>query len=271
VASIARSYRDQIGGSRSWLACVFAHVGERHGQEGLVRGVATTSRFFGALAAAGGSFPDAKGMIDDSEGVVDRVSELALAGNGDGALDVFDAFETACRVVQDTYRDWLSSLLSAVYRSWGPDELEALHRYCAEHTLLPWMSIDIRNAPEKRLVRWVRMLQGHFSVLRVGEDDEKFALVQDPCGTCSRQILAGRYDPPFDLAVIEEEHVLTWGRGSTPVYRSHVPVWHVAMARERLGVPWPVNRCPAGLGTGPCETLLYKDPLDPRANGQVPS
>jgi hypothetical protein len=44
----------------------------------------------------------------------------------------------------------------------------------------------------------------------------------------------------------------------------------VAMARERLGVPWPVNRCPAGLGTGPCETLLFKDPLDTRANTFVP-
>jgi hypothetical protein len=271
VASIARSYRDQIGGSRSWVGSIFAHICERHGQEGLARAVAATSRFFVALAAVGGSPPDAEGMTDDFDGAVDRVAERAQAGDRDAALALYDAFETAGRVVQDTYCDWLSSLLSEVYRSWGPDELEDLHRYCAQRTLLPWMTVDIHNAPEKRLVRWVRMLKGHFSVLRVREDDEKFVLVQDPCGTCSRQILAGRYHPPFNLAVVEEEHVLTWGRGSTPVYRTHVPVWHVAMARERLGVPWPVNRCPAGLGAGPCETFLYKDPLDPRANDQVPS
>jgi hypothetical protein len=183
---------------------------------------------------------------------------------------VFDAYEAACRSLQDTYCDWLSSLLSDVYRAWGADELETVHRYCAERTLLPWMTVDIRNAPEKRLVRWVRMLKSHFSVLRLREDDEKFVIVQDPCGTCARQIREGRYEPPFDLAVVDEKHALTWGGGATPVYRTHVPVWHVVMARERLGVPWPVNRCPAGLGAGPCETLLYKDPLDARANDQVP-
>jgi hypothetical protein len=271
VASIARSYRDQIGGSRSWVGCVFARIGERHGEEGLARAVAATLRFFAALAEVGESFSDAGGITEDFDCVVDRVAELAQAGDREDALAVFDTFEMACRVVQDTCCDWLSSLLSEVYRSWGPDELEDLHRYCAERTLLPWMTVDIRNAPEKRLVRWVRMLKGHFSVLRVREDDEKFVLVQDPCGTCSRQILAGRYDPPFNLAVVEEKHELTWGRGATPVYRTHVPVWHVAMARERLGAPWPVNRCPPGLGTGPCETFLYKDPRDPRANDQVPS
>jgi hypothetical protein len=270
VASIARAYRDQIGGSRSWVGWVFAHVGERHGQEGLTAAVAATSRFFAALAAVGGMVPEAEGLTDDSEAVIHEIADRAEADDPRGALAAFDAFEMACRAVQDTYRDWLSSLLSEVYRQWGPDELEDLHRYCAERTLLPWMNVDIRNPPRKRLVRWARMLKGHFSILWASEDDEKFVLVQDPCGTCSRQLLAGRYDPPFDLSVVEEVHLLTWGRGSTPVYRTHVPVWHVAMARERLGVPWPVNRCPAGLGTGPCPTLLYKDPLDQRANDQVP-
>jgi hypothetical protein len=270
VASIARSYRDQIGGSRSWVGWVFAHVDERHGHEGRTAAVAATSRFFAALAEVGQIVPEAERLTDDSDSVVHEIADRAQADDSRGALAAFDAFEKACRAVQDSYRDWLSSLLSEVYRRWGPDELEDLHRYCAERTLLPWMNVDIANPPRKRLMRWARMLKGHFSILRAAEDDEKFILVQDPCGTCSRQLLAGRYDPPFDLAVVEKEHLLTWGRGATPVYRTHVPVWHVAMARERLGVPWPVNRCPAGLGTGPCPTFLYKDPLDPRANGQVP-
>ena len=275
TVSIARAYHDQISGSRSWVGWVFAYIAERHGHEGLSRAVAATSRFYAALASLGGSGPNvllhAEGATDGFDDEVDRLVGLVQVGDRDGALAAFDTFESACRAVQDSYRDWLSALLSEVYRSWGLEELEAVHRYCAERTLLPWMPVDIRNPPDKRLLRWVRMLKGHFSVLRVREDDEKFTLVQDPCGTCSRQILDGRYDPPVNLAVVEERHVVTWGRGATPIYRTHVPVWHVAMARERLGVPWPVNHCPAGLGTRPCETLLYKDPLDPRADDQVPS
>jgi hypothetical protein len=280
ASSIARSYRDQVGGSRAWVAAVFAYVAERHGQDGLAAAAAATSRLFHALAACGalpqlgpdgaGHVRTAEQVADDADAVVASVRTRAAGGDRAGAMAAFDQFEDACRTVQDGYRDWLSALLSEVYRRWGPDELESVHRYCAERTLLPWMAVDVRNAPEKRLVRWVRMLKGHFSGVRVREDDEKFVLVQDPCGTCARQVRDGRYGPPVGLAVVEEEHAVTWGRGTTPVYRTHVPVWHIMMARERLGAPWPVNRCPAGMGTGPCETLLYKDPTDQRANAFVP-
>jgi hypothetical protein len=43
-------------------------------------------------------------------------------------------------------------------------------------------------------------------------------------------------------------------------------VMHVAMPRERIGVPWPLPLCPRGLSTGVCDSYLYKDPYDPRAN-----
>jgi len=277
VASVTRSYRDQFGGSRDWIAAVLAFVHDRHGEEGLALATAATSRVIHALAAEGalavrgdGPARAAEDIAGDTEAAVALVAGRAATGDLDGALAAYDAFEDACRVVHDTYRDVLSALLSTVYGEWGPDELEALHRYCGEQTLLPWMLVDIAKPPEKRLVRWARMLKGHFSKLEIREDDEKFVLVQHPCGTCARQVIGGRYAPPVGLAVVEEAHRVTWGRGTTPVYRTHVPVWHVQMARERLGVPWPVNRCPAGLGSGPCETLLYKDPYDTRANAFVP-
>lgn len=273
ATSIARSYKDQIGGSRDWVGSIFTCVGERGGSKALADLVATTPRVFQALGASevaieGNSLPE--DVVADSAGMVGQVVDRASSGDTEGALSAFDSYEESCRVVQDEYRDWLTALLSSVYRRSGPDELESVHRYCAEHTLLPWMSVDIRNNPAKRLVRWVRMFKGHFSGIQVSEDDEKFTLLQNPCGTCSRQILDGRYEPPFNLAVVEEAHTVTWGRGTTPMYRTHVPVWHVAMARERLGVPWPVNQCPRGLSSGPCPTLLFKDPLNPRANALVP-
>jgi hypothetical protein len=273
AVSIARSYKDQIGGSQAWIATVLSYMGERSGKEGIVDLVGSTSRLFQALAGSGVPLtPDvvAEDAVAGSSALVTEIAARASSGDTGGALAAFDAFEAACRVVQDVYRDWLTALLTSVYRRDGPDELESVHRYCAERTLLPWMSVDIRNSPAKRLVRWVRMLKGHFSGVEVTEDDEKFTLLQNPCGTCSRQVLQGRYQPPVDLAVVEEIHTVTWGRGTTPVYRTHVPVWHVAMARERLGVPWPVNQCPKGLGSGPCPTLLFKDPLNPRANAFVP-
>ena len=185
----------------------------------------------------------------------------------DDLLARFDAIERRSRAAQDTLRDWLSALLSRIYRQGGVDTLEQALRYTAERTLFGWMPTDMARAPEKRLPSWVRMLQGHFSELRIEEDDEKFTIVQDPCGTCTRQIEAGRYGPPLDLAIIEERHATTWFRGDTPVYRAHVPLWHVTLAQELVGVPWPVNQCPAGLGTGPCRGAAVQGPARPGGEG----
>ena len=195
--------------------------------------------------------------------------QAAVDGSPDDALARFDELDARSREAQDALRDWLSALLSRIYRERGVDTLERALRYTAERTLFGWMPTDMARAPEKRLPSWVRMLQGHFSELRIEEDDEKFTLIQDPCGTCTRQIQQGRYGAPLDLAIIEERHATTWFRGDTPVYRAHVPLWHVTLAQELVGVPWPVNQCPAGLGTGPCAVLLFKDPHNPAAKDYV--
>ncbi|HEX3946403.1 MAG TPA: hypothetical protein VHW47_01805, partial [Acidimicrobiales bacterium] len=96
-----------------------------------------------------------------------------------------------------------------------------------------------------------------------------FVITQDPCGTCGRQILDRGYPGPLDLAVVEEEDLLTYGQGGVPVYRTHVPVLHVEIPGERRGIPWPVVRCPAGLRAGPCQILLFKDPDNPKASNYV--
>jgi hypothetical protein len=264
VTSLERSFVGTVDGTRNWVTHTLAYVARERPAEELARLVDASQRFFA-------EYPDPTGSSAAAdESVTGLIADLAARGEPEAALARFDAMELRWLRLQDLYRDWLCTLLSTVYRTAGISELEAVLRDSAERTILAWMPTDRARAPEKRLPSWARMLQGHFSVLRIAEDDEKFTLTQDPCGTCSRQIEQGRYGPPLDLAVVEERHATTWFRGETPIYRAHVPFWHIALASELVGVPWPVNRCPAGLGTGPCDVLLYKDPDDPRAAAEVP-
>lgn len=250
AAALERSFVGTVEGTRNWIAHTFGFAAQSDEPELLGELVDATQTFFAV-------FPDP----------IERSRESTL---GAPTLERFDAMEARCRREQDALRDWLSMLLSRVYRQCGVDTLERALRYTAERTLFGWMPTDMERPPEKRLPSWVRMLQGHFSTLRIEEDDEKFTLVQDPCGTCTRQIEQGRYESPLELAIIEEPHATTWFRGNTPVYRAHVPLWHITLAEELVGVPWPVNQCPAGLGTGPCNVLLYKDPRNPAARNEVP-
>jgi hypothetical protein len=265
VATLERSFVGTVDGTRNWVTHTIAFIARERPAEELVRLVDASQQFFSV-------YPDPTGSSADvDESVAGLIADLAERGDNDAALARFDAMELRWTRLQDLYRDWLSTLLSKIYREMGIDELEAVLRDSAERTIFGWMPTDRARAPEKRLPSWARMLQGHFSVLRISEDDEKFTLTQDPCGTCSRQIEQGRYGSPVDLAVVRERHATTWFRGDTPIYRAHVPLWHIALAGELVGVPWPVNRCPAGLGTGPCDVLLYKDPDDRRASAEVPT
>jgi hypothetical protein len=265
ATALERSFVGTVAGTRNWIAHTFGFAAH-HDDPALLAGlVDATHRCFAV-------FPEPVEAFDTgAPSVVADILDRASRDDHAGARAAFDALEARTRAAQDTLRDWLSALLSHVYREHGVEVLELALRYTAERTLFDWMPTDLARPPEKRLPSWVRMLQGHFSELRIEEDDEKFTIVQDPCGTCTRQIEQGRYDPPLSLAVVTERHATTWFRGDTPIYRAHVPLWHVTLARELAGVPWPVNRCPAGLGTGPCPVLLYKDPHDPRAEDMVPT
>jgi hypothetical protein len=265
VTGLERSFVGTVDGTRNWVTHTIAYVARERPANELVRLVDASQRLFSV-------YPDPTGSSTGAdESVAGLIADLAERGDTDAALARFDAMELRWTRLQDLYRDWLSTLLSTIYREIGIDALEAVLRDSAERTIFDWMPTDRARAPEKRLPSWARMLQGHFSVLRISEDDEKFTLTQDPCGTCTRQIEQGRYGPPLDLAVVRERHAATWYRGDTPIYRAHVPLWHIALAGELVGVPWPVNRCPAGLGTGPCAVLLYKDPDDRRASAEVPT
>ena len=127
------------------------------------------------------------------------------------------------------------------------------------------MPDDIARDPETRIRTWAGMLQGNFATVRVEEDDDKFVITQDPCGSCGRQLAAGRHPGPFDHATVAEVHPITFDRGDVPVYRTHVAVMHFLVPEARIGVPWPVVACPRGTVAAPCRIHLYKDPLDPAA------
>ena len=82
----------------------------------------------------------------------------------------------------------VSALLSYVYRHFGTDALEACLRYSSEKGWMPWMMEDVTHDPATRLREWARLLcVGNFATLTIEEDDEKFLIVQNPCGSCGRQ------------------------------------------------------------------------------------
>ncbi len=162
--------------------------------------------------------------------------------------------------------DAVCAQITHVYRTHGVDVLERSMRAVGEQTLLAWMPKDIERPPEVRIRTWAAMLHGNFAEFTIAEDDERFVITQDPCGSCGRQLECGAFPGPLDHATVSEVHPITFDRGDVPIYRTHVAVMHFLMPTERIGVPWPVVTCPRGSVAGPCRITLYKDPRNSAAH-----
>lgn len=264
VGDLEASFHAQLDRYESWTAHMHAFLVERRGSPAQIALVARTRAFFT-------TYPELSHVPQERpDAMASEVTQAAVAGDYRAALSIFDDGAARWRCLIDFHRDWISQLLTDVYQAHGVDELEAVLRYTGVRSVLNAMKAEIARPVGQRLRTFVRLLHGHFSEVAIVEDDEKFTITQDPCGTCSRQVTSGRYGPPLELAVVKEAHATTWWRGDTPVYRCHIPIWHFELALEKIGVPCPVNQCPAGVSDGPCRILLYKDPLNTSALDAIP-
>jgi len=265
------AYREFHEIYHAWVATIFEFLFEKHGHEAVTKAIGLD----GALAAACGLGLDAEKSRTMDEGL-GRFEALVDAGDLDGAKRLAAEHAAAARDRHDWYRDWVSSLLSHVYRTHGVDGLERCLRYSSEKGWMPWMMEDVTHDPATRLREWTRLLAvGNFATLTIEEDDEKFVIVQQPCGSCGRQDDHNRGQPPWNLAVVEERHPITFCEGDVSAYRTHIAVMHTIMPIERIGTAWPAIRCPKKRGD-PCTIVFYKDsrrvdPVDYERVGKSPS
>ncbi len=239
-----------------WVATIQEFLYEHYGHEGLAKAVPLSEVLVRALKLK----PTVGELLNCSRPAKERMAALIDAGNLEEARSLYAYMEKGFRDLHDLYREWTSLLLSHVYREYGLEALEECLRFSSEKRWMPWMMEDIGQDPRERLRSWVRLLLGNFATLRVEEDEEKFTIFQNPCGSCGRQILDGCYGPPLNLAIVQEKHPITFNQGGVTVYRAHLAVMHTIMPIERIGAPWPVILCPEGTQGAPCQILLYKNP-----------
>ncbi len=253
VLGLYRQFHDLYHG---WTASLFVHLNDQYGHE--VTKASTHIEYTLARSAAVGMNLNAvRAFMEQPE---DRFAARLAAGDRAGAYELYLEIERGARDLHDFYRDYVSFILSKVYRDHGVDALERCLRASSEKDWMPWMMQEIDDDPKARLVTWAELLGvANFGSIRIEEQPDRFVMIQDPCGSCGRQHRGGRHDDPWNLAVIEERHPITYGTGRATAYRTHIPVMHYLMPVERIGAPWPLIQCPREKA-GRCRVTLFKDP-----------
>jgi hypothetical protein len=247
----------------NWVAASLSYVHEEHGEDAMAAALDPEQWLaLGiSLTASVDEVLRARELFTSPEKAGDRIGELVATGDGAGARAYWDEVEAATLKLHDYRIDWASELLSHVYRTYGSDGLAGALAHAAAR---PWwrdrMTADLAMDPVERITQWSFFLGvGNFGVISVSESDEYFAIHHQVCGSCGRQELRRRHDPPWSLArVTEPVPTLNFGIKDYTVYRTHLAAWHFVMPAKEGMAPWPAIDC-SGV-PGRCWFTIYKNP-----------
>jgi len=255
--AVERRFRGGLRGFARWeagsLAALAAAAAVDPGAVDRLQALATTEAW--RIAAHNGVTAGDEAVVTARHG---EAVEASASDTTDAAaaLALYRRIEGSFLRLHDAHRDTVSAIWSALHEVAGREGLEACLRRLADETLLVWMARDLPLPFEDRVREWATVLTANFARVRIDEHPDRVTFVQDPCGTCTRQIL----DAGDPLPAIAPWAPVQVGHDDVPLYRAHVGLMHWLMPTERLGHPWPEIRCPTGSGTGPCRIDLLRTP-----------
>jgi len=194
-----------------------------------------------------------------------EIAALAASGDTAGAKELWDAIDAATQKIHDYRIDWLTSVISHVYRTFGADGLSGAMLKCAYadwwRDRMPADLADIDD-PVARITNWSFFLGvGNWGTVSVTETDDAFVIHHQVCGSCGRQELRGCHEAPVNFPrVTEPIPGLNFNDPNYTIYRTHLAVWHFVMPITEAGHPWPAINC-EGI-PGKCWFTIYKNPHD---------
>ncbi len=160
------------------------------------------------------------------------------------------------QLLHDRFIDITAGFCRYVGTVFGDQRLEGLFRHSGErqrHGFEKWESL----VTEDFVRASAHLLKSHMGNVTVTEDDEKFTITQDPCGTGGRLMREGAYEKPDGPYTIATPQAMTFGKANFPSYCAHCAVWNNILCIEWFGHPqWTIDH-PA-TPTGPCRIHIYK-------------
>ena len=247
----------------SWSAATLSYVRETHGEDAMARAM-NADRWLAIGLSAPLSLEEvrlAEEIFADAAVAADHVAMLVRDGRRAEAKSYWDTVEAATSKLHDYRIDWSTEILSHVYREYGAEGVEGALAHAAAQ---PWwadrMPGDLPKDPATRITEWSFFLGvGNFGTVSVAEEDDRFIIHHQVCGSCGKQELRGRYEAPWSLARVEEPlAILNFGIAGYTVYRAHLAAWHYVMPTGKGFAPWPAIDC-SGV-PGRCWFIIYKDP-----------
>lgn len=193
----------------------------------------------------------------EQDAIAARITDAVDAHDFDRARALLHERDRQHQVIHDQFIDTKAAFYSYVGTVFGDQRLGEILRHTGErqrHGFERWESLPIEDFVRAS----VHLLKTHMGTVSVSEDDEKFTITQDPCGSGGRLMREGAYDGAGGLHRVRTPQAMTFGKPDFPSYCAHCAVWNNIQCIEWFGHPqWCIDH-PAS-PADPCRIHIYKD------------
>lgn len=171
--------------------------------------------------------------------------------------------------IHDLYMAWVTALMSYIYDHMGEEAAVRAVRDTVRNFSLPLAKAKAEMIQEKGIGAWIEYIvdlwrqHSMYPGFSIEEDEEKFILTMDPCGSGGRLLRMGAYQGPLGFRRLKKAGPHTWGKENVPIYCSHCAWAHeiLPLFEGGPGAQFWVHVSPFPENSGDkCVYHIYKDP-----------
>ena len=201
----------------------------------------------------------------------DVLRDMIRAGKNEEALEFVDYVQHEGKWLHDLYVDWAYADMDYIAKKYGEEALPEMLRYARKLLIKSAYKGQGTVTPKENLALFAEGMRSHrcgpgeSGNIKIWEEDDRYVMEFDPCGSGGRQRRTGELDgipprtgEPFNLGVTEKAYDWAWGKKNVPYYCLHCSIWHELMMMETLGFPAKITDYQDD-PQAPCRFYFYKD------------
>jgi hypothetical protein len=200
----------------------------------------------------------------------DQLVQAIDEGRLDDAKRLAGYMVTEGKSLHDLFCDWVWDMQTQIAKRWGEDAVGDVLRSSQETWMLrrSWKGFLGMTVPERVAVT-AEIMRAHHGgpkqdgALGITEDEHRFSIRMDPCGSGGRMRRGdpvdgtpSRLGAPYTFGVTQQPHDWSWGRTGVPYYCTHCAMNEI-LPMEWGGHPlWVTDFEPDA--SKPCHWHFYK-------------
>lgn len=189
--------------------------------------------------------------------IAERISDAVERRDPAVARSFLEERDRQHQVIHDQFIAMKAGFYSYVGRAFGERRLEEILRHTGERQrqgFEKWEAMPV----EEFACATAHLLKSHMGQVTVTEDEEKFTITQDPCGSGGRLMREGAYEGEDALYQIRAAQPMTFEKPDFPSYCAHCAVWNNIQCIEWFGHPqWCIDHPEAP--DRPCRIHIFKN------------